>query len=320
MADVNNYTSTAAQSTAGNVTVQAVLCWSEFYNGKWQDMKTSDVDDPAILQIPATALDRGLELDRNRIRIVVQPFLEYVPPDALVLAILAPSDGSLPVIPFGPGFVMHNTHSLPTNSAHVITDLGQLFGALAAVPVPLRTLTPSNRYLGDRTSGTFSVARYNSLASILNEHVDVTQAILGFPGSPRYVEPEIGPGDATVWPFFYEDKLNQFYVSIQTTFVPYHFWNGFGAVTAAAPSVTKIPYIPPLTTTRFPVGGGPDPALTGPTLNQGPGAAWTYAGAGRDLVAGFASQASFSFQERIIGIAGGTPSLSPATTTQKQGG
>jgi hypothetical protein len=319
MPDVTSYTGSAA-GNAGAVTVKAVLCWSEFYNGKWQDMKTSDVDDPAILQIPATALDRNLELDRNRIRIVVQPFLEYAPPDALVLAILAPTDGSLPVIPFGPGFVMHNTHSLPTNSAHVITDLGQLFGALAAVPVPLRTLTPSNQYLGDRTSGTFSVARYNSLASILNEHVDVTQAILSFPGSPRYVEPEIGPGDATVWPFFYEDKRNQFYVSIQTTFVPYHFWNGFGAVTAAAPSVTKIPYIPPLTTTRFAVGGGPNPALTGPTLNQGPGAAWTYAGAGRDLVAGFASQASFSFQGRIIGIAGGMPGLSPATTTQKQGG
>ena len=117
MADVNNYTSTAAQAPPATSTVQAVLCWSEFYNGKWQDMKTSDVDDPAVLYIPATAMDRDLELDRNRIRIVVQPYLEYVPSDALVLAILPPGDGSAPVLPFGPGFVMHNTHSLPTNSA-----------------------------------------------------------------------------------------------------------------------------------------------------------------------------------------------------------
>ena len=320
MDDVNAYTSSAANSAAANISVKAVLCWSEFYNGKWQDMKSSDVDDPAVLQIPATAMDRNLELDRNRIRIVVQPFLENVPSDALVLAILPPSDGSIPAIPFGPGFVMYNTHSLPTNSANVVTDFGQFLGAIATVPVPLRALTPSNRYLGDRTAGTFSVARYDSLQSILSSHVDATLAVLGFPGSPRYVEPQIGPGDATDWPFFFEDKRNQFYVSIQTSFVPYHIWPGFGAVTAVAPSVSRIPYIPPLTTTQFPVIVGPDPALINPVVNQGPGAAWSYAGAGRNLVAGFANQASFSFQGRTIGMAGGTPGLSPATTTQIQRG
>jgi hypothetical protein len=320
MGDVNNYTSTAAHSAAGNVTVQAVLCWSEFYNGKWQDMKTSDVDDPAILEISATAFDRGLELDRNRIRIVVQPYIEYVPSDALVLAILPPSDGSSPILPFGPGFVMHNTHSVPTNSAHVVTDLGGIFGAIAAIPAPLRTLKPSKTYLGDRTSGTFSVARYNSLKSIFSGHVDQTLAILGFPGSPRYVEPEIGPGDSTEWPFFYEDKRNQFYVSIQKTFVPYQIWLGFGNVMAAAPSLTTIPYIPSLTTTRFPIAAGPNPALTNPAVNQGPGAAWTYADGGRSLIAGFADQATFSFQGRTIGVAGGYPSVSPAGAIQNQRG
>jgi hypothetical protein len=319
MADVNAYTGTAATS-AGDVTVQAVLCWSEFYNGKWQDMKTSDVDDPAILQIPTTAMDRNLELDRNRIRIVVQPFLEYTPSDALVLAILPPSDGSSPVLPFGPGFVMHNTHSLPTNSAHVVTDIGQLFGALAAMPLPVRTLAPSNRYLGDRTSGTFSVARYNSLQSIFSQHADARLAILGFPGSPRYVEPEIGPGDSTDWPFFYEDKRNQFYVSVQTAFVPYQFWQGFGAATAVAPSVANIRYIPPLTTTQFPVASGPDPALINPIVNQEPGAVWTYAGGGRSLIAGFADQATFSFQGRAIGVSGGSPSIPSATALQTQRG
>ena len=144
-------------------------------------------------------------------------------------------------------------------------------------------------------------------------------AVLGFPGSPRYVEPQIGPGDATDWPFFYEDKRNQFYVSIQSSFVPYHIWAGFAGLTAAAPHITKIPHIPPLTTTQFPLGIGPDPAL-GPVTSQVSGAAWTYAGAGRNLVAGFASQASFSFQGRVIGIAGGSPGLSPANTTRNQGG
>ena len=29
--------------------MQAVLCWSEYYNGKWQPAKTSDVDRPTLL-------------------------------------------------------------------------------------------------------------------------------------------------------------------------------------------------------------------------------------------------------------------------------
>lgn len=316
MADVSAYTTSTAKGAA-EVTVEAVLCWSEYYNGKWQDMKTSDVDDPAILQISTSAMDRDLELDRNRIRIVVQPYHEYVPSDALVLAILPPTDGSSAVLPFGPGFVLHNTHSLPTNSANIVTDLGALAG-LGAIPLPLRTLTPSNRYLGDRTSGTFSVARYNTLLSIFDHQVDATLPVLGFVGSPRYVEPQIGPGDATDWPFFYEDKRNQFYVSVQSSFVPYHIWGGFGAVIAAGPAIPTISHIPPLTTVRSP-GVGPDPALIDPTINQRQGAAWTYAGAGRNLVAGFSSQASFSFQGRAVGVDGSSPSLRPAATIERRG-
>ena len=215
MDDVNSYTSTAAGSAA-EVTIQAVLCWSEFYNGKWQDMKTSDVDDPAILQIPATAMDRNLELDRNRIRIVVQPYLEYVPSDALVLAILPPSDGSVPVIPFGAGFVMHNTHSLPTNSANVRRRLW---------PVSRRPRRGSDAVA--HSDAVEALSRRSDLRHVFGQRatircrasfptkVDATLAVLGFPGSPRYVEPQIGPGDSTDWPFFYEDKRNQFYVSIQ---------------------------------------------------------------------------------------------------------
>jgi hypothetical protein len=326
MGDVSAYAGSAA-SGAGSITITAVLCWSEFYNGKWQDMKTSDVDDPVTLNIPnASALDRGFELDRNRIRIVVQPYLEGVPSDSLVLAILPPNDGSRPPIPFSEGFVMHNTHSLPTNTQNIQVDLGQLFGALAAMPFPLRALTPTVRYLGDQNAGTFSVKRYNSLLSIINNTVDVTQAVLGFPGSPRYVEPQIGPGDSTNWPFFYEDKRNQFYVSVKTNFVPYNYWQGFGGITGLWPSVSQVPHIPPLTTTQFPVHADPDPALLGVAATQNPAEDWTYAGAGRTLVAGIANQATFSFQGRTIGLAGGAPAASlptnalRANTAQNQGG
>jgi Neuraminidase-like domain/Putative peptidoglycan binding domain len=321
MDDVNSYTSTAATGAA-NVTIHGVLCWSEFYNGKWQDMKTSDVNDPVTLNIPATAMDRNLELDRNRIRIVVSPYLESVPSDALVLSILPPGDGSLPPVPFGAGFVMHNTHSLPTNTDNIATDLGQFFGAVAAMPLPLRALTPSLRYVGDQSPGTFSVERYDSVLSILSQQSDATLPILGFPGSPRYVEPQIGPGDATTWPFFYEDKRNQFYVSIQTSFVPYNIWDGFGLTAAAASSVGRIPYIPPLMTKPIPVPGDPYLGIVNPAVNQDAGAAWTFAGGPPNVVASFANQASFSFQGRIIGLAGGVaaPSTLGGITTLNTAG
>lgn len=35
--------------TKANVTISAVLCWSEYYNGKWQPQKSSDVHSPACL-------------------------------------------------------------------------------------------------------------------------------------------------------------------------------------------------------------------------------------------------------------------------------
>src|SRR5262249_50420042 len=39
--------SNAGKSTM--VDIQAVLCWSEYYNGKWQATKTSDINLPAML-------------------------------------------------------------------------------------------------------------------------------------------------------------------------------------------------------------------------------------------------------------------------------
>ena len=46
------------------MTVQAVLCWSEYYNGKWQPTKTSDVNQPLSLsEFPVTgpgSFDRSI--------------------------------------------------------------------------------------------------------------------------------------------------------------------------------------------------------------------------------------------------------------------
>ena len=47
------------------VTVQAVLCWSEYYNGKWQPTKTSDANRPILLG--RYGLSEELLVDRSQI-------------------------------------------------------------------------------------------------------------------------------------------------------------------------------------------------------------------------------------------------------------
>ena len=98
-----------------SITVNAVLCWSEFYNGKWQPTKTSDINRPTSLgTFPATG-DQSFDVDRNLVRIVPAqmatgaPF--DIPPEALILAIRDPIHALDSV--GGGGFVLFNTHSLP---------------------------------------------------------------------------------------------------------------------------------------------------------------------------------------------------------------
>ena len=48
--DLNSSVTTATgNAAAGSVLAQAVLCWTEYYNGKWQPTKTSDVNLPTTI-------------------------------------------------------------------------------------------------------------------------------------------------------------------------------------------------------------------------------------------------------------------------------
>jgi hypothetical protein len=87
------------------VNVQAVLSWSEYYNGKWQPTKTSDVDRPALLG----------------------PFgLNKFNRSNLLLSVLENDDNIVIAIEGGQraaSFVLYNTHSLP-----VPTEYASAFG------------------------------------------------------------------------------------------------------------------------------------------------------------------------------------------------
>jgi hypothetical protein len=79
------------------LSVQAVLCWSEFYNSKWQAAKTSDVNNPANLgDFQSTGNDA---FDRSKMLLSVTE-----EGDTLRVTIVGQTSSS---------FLLYNTHSLP---------------------------------------------------------------------------------------------------------------------------------------------------------------------------------------------------------------
>ena len=78
--------------------VQAVLCWSEYYNGKWQPTKTSDVDHPAELGSFVTMGFSRSFVDLSAVE------------EGGILQVGLGSAGS-------PAFLLYNTHSVPEVSS-----------------------------------------------------------------------------------------------------------------------------------------------------------------------------------------------------------
>ncbi|MDH3444814.1 MAG: neuraminidase-like domain-containing protein, partial [Deltaproteobacteria bacterium] len=94
LADVNP--ADVIPTEAPKVTVKAILCWSEHYNGKWQATKTSDISDPAWL-------DKLTNESFNRSTL----WLSVSGTEAFVRINIVREDEG------GTSFVLFNTHSLP---------------------------------------------------------------------------------------------------------------------------------------------------------------------------------------------------------------
>lgn len=89
------------KADAAEATIQAVLCWSERYNGKWQPARTSDLERPLELgRFPAAGKDT---FDRSRLRLAA---LEEGQGEKKVLRISLRNEGA-------GSFIFHNTHGLP---------------------------------------------------------------------------------------------------------------------------------------------------------------------------------------------------------------
>ena len=191
------------------IDVQAVLCWSEYYNRKWQPTKTSDVNRPAELK-----KCEPYEFDRSALRLSV---LE----DNNTIKTNISDQGSS-------DFTTYNTHSLPVANEPVethntITTTGSLFDRI------IRIKTESSLHVLE--------IEYSS-QSFPFRHIVIR-------GNGNIVQPRHRLF-SKIWyaPFFYEDSRHVFFVTTTKELVYIYDFSGYLA--AANNGVVQAGSIPPL--------------------------------------------------------------------------
>jgi hypothetical protein len=255
-----------AQQTNGNVTVSTVLCWSEFYNGKWQPQKSSDPNRPASLGTFDSSGPNSFDVDRDLLQITPVNIASHlaifkaasapVDPsflaDALVLGISSPPYKN----PAG-GFVLYNTHSLPVRWNDITLPINAGVGLsnypfplryLALPPTPGRVYSPAASYTGGSASKDFTIS-YSTQSNPGSLPATETQAyqnsLFGLNRGQRTVEPAPSPAGWDA-PFFYEDRRNVFYVTTTETSTPFSEAPIYGLIPIGAVDTRISPELPPL--------------------------------------------------------------------------
>ena len=183
------------------VRVQAVLCWSEYYNGKWQATKTSDLNSPANIGTfrpdsfhrSALEISIGLENDPN---IGLQD-------DALRLRVSIYNVSGR----WHSSFVLYNTHSLPVLQED---DEDQ-----PPLPSRRRDFPNSNRTL---------VIDYGQDPSTR------TRRVIGKAPNSNAVGPLHPVRNAWEAPFFFSDSRHVFFVTTEQQQVTIADSVGYGSI------------------------------------------------------------------------------------------
>lgn len=196
---------TKSELTANKIKtpVQAILCWSEYYNGKWQPANTSDVNKAAMLG--NFAID---DFDRSKLMLSA-----YEESNTLRIYIRGEGESS---------FLWYNTHSLPTREQ----EAGS--GLIGIIYFP-------QHYVLDMSEDTLTIAYkkeyspqgmpwfYNSGREPLS------RIVLKMPkknaSERRAIKPQHALKNPWEAPFFYEDKDHVFYVTMQESPVTVPEWN-----------------------------------------------------------------------------------------------
>ncbi|HEX8088032.1 MAG TPA: neuraminidase-like domain-containing protein [Blastocatellia bacterium] len=200
------------------VTAQVVLCWSEFYNGKWQPTRTSDINLPATLGDFEPAGAKAF--DRTKLRISI-----FEESDALGIRISGQN---------GATFYMYNTHSLPLRQQ----DAAPL-GVNATAIGPNRYLNTFNdNFIISYSDGLFHMIGGGLSGQTLDRTVVNNERI------DYVIEPTHPLGDPWDAPFFYRDGRHVFFVTTTEQKVSVETHPGYGI--DVNPGFKDVVEIPPL--------------------------------------------------------------------------
>ncbi|MEG3861256.1 neuraminidase-like domain-containing protein [Microcoleus sp. herbarium12] len=196
-------------NTSTKVTVQAVLCWSEYYNGKWQPTKTSDINKPTFVRDFNVAGEHTF--DRSTLNLTVTE-------EGSVLKVN--------ISPYSAYFVLYNTHSLPIRKED---------DSRPPSPRPRGLFLSADRSF-QTINGSFSIT-YNILTGVQDisgnwkwnpqkweRPVLNTKERL----SMRVIYPSYNQSSIFTTPFFYEDSRHVFYVSTSDRPVTISEFTGLG--------------------------------------------------------------------------------------------
>jgi hypothetical protein len=287
---------TAAAATADSVGV--VLCFSEYYNGGWQAVKTSDVSNPLTL-----CSFGNNQFDRSGLSI--RPWMAADPSDdSLYMQVTTQSE--LPTTVWGQpddgqgthwgqvsGFVLHNTNSAPVQWKDIAA-------------VPLMEPGTANQVSGS-TDNYLEADYYDVSASSLTGTPTCVQILQG--KLPQWVvqaQPDVA--DQSVQPFFWGDARRAFYVTQGQELEWFPRYNGFGvsgygvnvATLNNAGRYAKVAVNVPLPSPQ-PVEGSYGPVMS-------TAAAQEMVGSGTMQVA-LSGGPAVQFQGKNIGINGSSPAL-----------
>lgn len=175
------------------ITIYAVLCWSEYYNGKWQGTKTSDINKPVSLGKLFVAGQGAF--DRSQLKLSI---LEESNSNTLRIYIIGASTELIP------SFVLYNTHSLPIRGEESeLLDLSESIAGFFEQRM-LETIKETNNQIFKPTL--FNITYSRSFITPLTKQIFKS----GMGANLTSTSFRLG----TSWdaPFFYEDNRHVFYV------------------------------------------------------------------------------------------------------------
>jgi hypothetical protein len=281
-------------TTSPDVAVSAMLCWSEYYNGKWQSMKTSDVDLPAYIT-DAGAVGFNV-FNRKDLRLS-----------------LAADDSSLQVsLDHGTlskaSFKLLNTHSLPLVAEAWQRPAIDYRTISTWISIDIRTGRGSRPLLLTYFSGGHGRPGFTHYDRTLRRNV-----ILLPDDNIRVAEPRHPLAKPFEPPFFYADSQHVFLV--RSKLEPFLIFNATNFGVLVKPSVTQVLGVPPLVVdidprieivSKFPDGVGPigpDPAVINPDPIR------RFVSDDAFISRGIGTSGSVTFGDREIGPAGAIPAI-----------